>query len=149
MKGTYGIIATICFLAASGCSSQLETYPVKGMVEFENGRPVVLGTVEFLSLDHKLNASGTIQEDGTFELTTFEEGDGAVAGKHKCVVIQMVIGEDITRSHRASTVGVVDPRYGSYDTSGLDATITEGKNEVKLIVRGMKRQPAPGESHSH
>ncbi len=135
-------------LAASGCSSQLQTYPVSGIVEFENGRPVVVGTVELLSVEHSINARGNIQPDGTFKLTTFTPNDGAVAGRHKCVVLQMVIGEDI-KGHSASTIGVVDRRYAAYESSGLEVEIKPEQNDVKLVVRGIKKQPKPGESHSH
>lgn len=144
------VCGSLAILAlASGCSSQLETYKVNGRVEFENGRPVVVGLVECLSLEHQLNARGTIREDGTFSLTSFEEGDGAVAGKHKCVVIQMVIGENI-KGHRPSTVGVVDSKYASYQTSGLEIDVSpDGDNKCVLIVRGIKKQPAQGADHSH
>lgn len=132
-----------------GCSSQLETYQVNGRVEFENGRPVVVGLVECLSDEHQINARGTIREDGTFSLTTFDEGDGAVAGRHKCVVIQMVIGENIA-GHRPSTVGVVAPKYASYQTSDLEIIVSpDGDNTCELSVRGIKPQPAEGADHSH
>ncbi|GAB5405262.1 MAG: carboxypeptidase-like regulatory domain-containing protein [Aureliella sp.] len=135
--------------ALTGCSSQLATYEVNGKVEFENGRPVVVGMVECLSVDHNINARGDIQPDGTFTLTTFEPEDGAVAGDHKCVVIQMVIGENMS-GHRPSTVGVVDPKYASYQTSGLSIEVSpDGPNEIVLQVRGVKKQPAAGADHKH
>lgn len=136
-------------LSCLGCSSQLPTYEVQGRVEFENGRPVVMGLVECQSIEHSLNARGNIQSDGSFTLTTFEAEDGAVAGKHKCVVIQMVIGENIS-GHAPSTVGVVDPMYASYATSGLRLEVKpDTTNEVVLQVRGVSRQPPEGAGHEH
>ena len=133
----------------TGCSSQLKTYEVDGRVEFENGRPVVVGLVECLSNEHNVNARGTIRKDGSFSLTTFEDGDGAVAGKHQCVVIQMIIGENII-GHSPSTIGVVDSMYASYQTSDLEIEVTpEGTNKVTLQVRGIKKQPEEGAPHSH
>lgn len=150
---TYISRGTCCFLAvlalASGCSTRLETYKVDGRVEFENGRPVVVGVVECLSVEHQLNARGTIREDGTFSLSTFEQGDGAVAGPHKCVVIQLVIGENI-EGHRPSTVGVVDRKYASYQTANLEIDVSpDGDNFFVLVVRGLEKQPAEGDAHTH
>lgn len=136
-------------MVSVGCNSNPPTYPVKGTVEFENGRPVVVGIVECFSEEHKLNARGDIGPDGSFSLTTFSPGDGAVAGGHRCVVLQMVIGENIT-SHRPSTVGVVSPKYADYSTSGLSIDVSpDSPNEVTLVVRGIEKQPAPGAPHKH
>lgn len=139
----------IAFALLTGCSSQLETYEVNGRVEFENGRPVVVGLVEFLSEEHKINARGNINKDGTFSLTTFQNDDGAVAGRHKCVVMQMIIGENV-KGYSPSTVGVVNPKFASYQTSGLEIEVSpDGTNEVVLKVRGIQEQPAKGAAHSH
>lgn len=132
-----------------GCSERPKTYPVSGKVQFEIGGPVAVGVVELKSESHGLNARGNISRDGTFQLTTFSENDGAVAGEHKCVVLQMVIGENIP-GFKPSKIGVVDPRYASYSTSGLSVTIDEeGENEILLQVRGIIEQPETGHDHKH
>ncbi len=96
-----------------------------------------------------LSARGEIQLDGSFELTTFKPGDGAVAGKHNCVVLQRVIGENIV-GHKPSVIGVVDPKYASYQTSGLEVEISaEQENNVAIVVTGVQKQPAAGEEHEH
>lgn len=142
-------LLSVSLSALVGCSNQLPTYPIKGRVQFENGGPVVTGIVEFQSVEHKLNARGNIQPDGAFELTTFEPADGAVAGRHKCVVMQMVVAENFA-AHRPSVIGVVDPRYGSYLTSGLEVEVSsESSNEPTLTVRGVRKQPEPGTDHEH
>jgi hypothetical protein len=131
-----------------GCSNQLPTYPVRGRVEFAHaGGPVRLGTVELKSLEHGINARGEIEENGSFTLTTFKAGDGAVAGKHACVVVQFVMTEELT-SQRGSLVGVIDPKYNSYTTSGLEIEIEPGKqNDIVITVDGiLKKQPA---EHQH
>ncbi|MFK7734792.1 MAG: hypothetical protein AB8B50_02120 [Pirellulaceae bacterium] len=140
----------VVLLASIGCSGNPRTYPVQGKVQFDNGRPVLVGVVEFQSIEGKINARGDIARDGTFTLTTFESGDGAVAGKHKCVVMQMVMVENV-EGFKHSTIGVVDPRYASYRKSGLEVDVAEsGDNPIVLKVKGiMKNQPAEGEPHSH
>ena len=136
----------MCFLI-SGCSDQLRTYPVSGKVRFTTGGVVHVGTVELKSREHNVQARGQIQSDGSFTLTTYKDGDGAVAGKHYCVVVQFVMAEGIS-GHKPSTLGVVDRRYASYSTSGLTAQVyPEKKNELILEVEGLLRsQP---EDHKH
>lgn len=137
----------ISALLAVGCSSDLPTYPVSGKVLFTDGSPVKVGTVELKSREHPIQARGKIDTDGTFQLTTYNENDGAVAGVHDCVIVQFVMAEDVT-GHRPSTIGVVGRRYASYTTSGLTLEITgDGENEVVLEVEGiLKEQP---DSHTH
>ncbi|MEM8733441.1 MAG: carboxypeptidase regulatory-like domain-containing protein [Planctomycetota bacterium] len=141
-----------CFLIGlAGCSDQLKTYPVKGKVQFEGGNPVVVGMVELQSIEHKINARGDINRDGTFTLTTFAEGDGAIAGKHKCVVLQMVMTEHL-KGHRHSNIGVVDRRHASYATSGLEVEISadEPNDSLVIEVQGvLEEQPPEDKPHTH
>ena len=139
-------VVALCFVL-TGCSDQLRTYPVSGKVRFTTGGVVHVGTVELKSKEHNVQARGQIQSDGSFTLTTYKEGDGAVAGMHDCVVVQFVMAEGIS-GHRPSTMGVVDRRYASYSTSGLKAEISpDHSNELNLKVDGiLKTQPA---DHTH
>jgi hypothetical protein len=134
-------------LSSLGCSDRLATYPVAGKVKFKTGGPVHVGTVELKSREHGVQARGSIETDGTFVLTTYEAGDGAVAGMHDCVIVQFVMTEGI-EGHRGSTLGVIDPKYGSYASSGLALEIKpETQNEIVLEVDGIRKtQP---EDHKH
>ncbi len=139
-------VVAMCFVL-TGCSDQLRTYPVSGKVRFATGGVVHVGTVELKSRENNVQARGQIQSDGSFTLTTYKDGDGAVAGTHDCVVVQFVMAEGIS-GHKPSTVGVVDRRYASYSTSGLKAEISpDHSNELILKVEGiLKTQPA---DHTH
>lgn len=133
--------------ALTGCSDQLRTYPVSGKVQFTTGGPVHVGSVELKSRTHAVQARGQIQADGNFTLTTYNDGDGAVAGTHDCVVVQFVMAEGMT-GHKPSTIGVVDRRYASYSTSGLTVEISPDKpNQVLLKVDGIRK--AQPDKHSH
>ncbi|MFO0912584.1 MAG: hypothetical protein U0795_06490 [Pirellulales bacterium] len=130
----------------SGCSSQkLKPYPVRGRVEFPDGKPVHVGTVELRSREHGVQARGTISEDGQFQLSTYRPHDGAIAGWHDAVVIQMVNVEAI-RGFKPSKIGLVHPRFGSYKTSQLSCQIIPDQtNEVTFTVEGVTgSQPARG-----
>ena len=118
-----------------GCGeSQVPTYPVSGTVVFEDGSPVRTGTIELSSQAHELTATGTIREDGSFVLGTYESDDGACEGKHRAIVMQMIIN-DGTVKHSKDHGLPVDPIYASYNTSPLTATVmaSEG-NTLKLTV---------------
>ena len=137
-------IASAMFL---GCSDRLRTHPASGKVEFTSGGVVHVGTVELKSRVHGVHARGSIGADGSFVLSTYDEGDGAVEGAHDCVVVQFVMTEDIA-GHKPSTIGVIDRRYASYATSGLQVDISPDKNNEVLIKVDGYRKEQPAE-HSH
>jgi hypothetical protein len=63
----------------------LKPVPVKGSVRYK-GKPLEGGTVRFEPEDGGREAAGNIASDGTFELTTFQANDGAVAGTHRVAI---------------------------------------------------------------
>ena len=122
-----------------GCNPDPKIAPARGIVVFEDGSPVTLGTVETNPVTEKgVHSTGKIQRDGSFILSTFGDGDGAVVGEHQCVVVQFVMTEDVT-GHKASTLGVVNPVHSTYANSGLTITVPEsGTSDLKLVVKGVK-----------
>jgi hypothetical protein len=85
-------ILLYALLGLTGCgggSTDLPTGRVSGKVS-HNGQPVTGGTVTFAPLKSGVAgggmvgkpASGPISSDGSFSLTTYSPGDGAVVGKH-------------------------------------------------------------------
>lgn len=134
-----------------GCNNgRLKTYPVQGKVVFANGAPVKVGTVETKSVQHGVQATGSIGLDGSFSLTTYQPNDGAVAGEHRCVVVQFIQLEEIP-NYRPSTMGVVHRKHSTYSTSELSFTIQpNGPNEVKLVVQGADPVSSQSsEEHGH
>lgn len=131
-----------------GCDRNPPTYPVSGKIHFPSGSPVRMGTIETKSRELGINARGKIETDGSFTLTTFKPGDGAVAGLHDCVVVQLVIGEDLPKM--GSTFGVVDPRHNSYHSSGLTLEVKpEGPNNFRLEVSPFRGKEASAIDHKH
>lgn len=120
---------------AMGCSGNgIPTCPVEGIVVLEDGTPVQTGTVEFNSLEKDLTARGSIQSDGTFRLTTFTDGDGAVAGIHDAVVVQLVSTEDLPL-HEHDHGPTIDPKYAHYDSAGLQFTVRSDRtNSIRIVV---------------
>jgi hypothetical protein len=142
-------LALLGIVISIGCNRDPATYPVNGRVRFPSGAAVRMGTIETKSRDLGINARGNINSDGTFQLTTFQPGDGAVAGWHDCVIVQLIIhGEEL--GGKVSTYGVVDPKHNSYSTSGLSFEVSASQpNEITLEVSPYRGKEAPEKSHKH
>ncbi len=123
----------ILVLFAIGCGSdEVPIYPVSGRVLFEDGDPVRLGTVELESLNYGTTASGKIQEDGSFVLGTYTANDGAAAGEHRAIIVQIVVN-DGTFQHTKDHGRKVPQRYGDYATSRLFVNVfIDTQNDVQL-----------------
>lgn len=85
-------IAALCFL--TGCShSPYDLAPVDGSVTID-GRPVTEAKVMFAPIAQggDCNAGkpafGWLGGDGCFELTTYDENDGAIVGEHWVTIIR-------------------------------------------------------------
>lgn len=104
------------------------------MVVLEDGTPLETGTVEFASDDGLHTARGKIQSDGSFRLTTFHKDDGAVAGNHDAVVIQLVSTEDLP-IHQHDHGPTIDPKFAHYDSADLSFTVKpDENNEFRIVV---------------
>ena len=139
-----GLVAT-GWVASGGCGSSgvLPTYQVEGKVVFSDGTPLKGGMVGFESITQEgtpLGAQGAIGPDGTFRLTTYEAGDGAVAGKHRVLVSGPLPPFD--PSGLQPFEPVIHSRFGSYDTSGLRFTVKDDHNEFTIVVEP-PQAPAP------
>ena len=128
-------------ILTAGCSNQPPTYPVSGQVTFSDGEPVDSGTIEYRSDELGLNARGKISSDGSYQLTTFRPGDGAVAGDHKVVIVQHIVVETprpvehggsghAHKPHRA-----VDRSFANYRETPLVGSVSDrDENVIDLVV---------------
>ena len=124
MAGSLG-----CCLGCTGDVSP-RTYPVSGKVLYKGTQqPVNQGMVLFESLSEpKVQASGDIQSDGSFELASDLGKPGTVAGEHR-VLIQPPVLETGQKP-------LIHRKFTSYATSGLKANIQARRNnEVTLEVQ--------------
>jgi hypothetical protein len=150
-KRTFIAAAACCLLLMAGCGEgNLPTHEVVGTVEFSDGAKAKFGDIEFYSAEFKINARGKVNRDGTFTVSTFEKGDGAVAGHHEIVIMQQV--GNYLLAKRDSKIkhdhgSLIDKKYFDYRTSGLSCEVSEGKNEFRLVVEKMPRQTSDGLPH--
>ena len=117
-----------------------------------DGKPVTEGSIQFWPQEGR-PARGTIRPDGTYELSSFDEGDGAVLGRHSVTVeATRVTGrapavrsteEEIayySQSGKARVVAaeveqLVPERYSRRETSGLTAEVRRGENRLDFDLR--------------
>jgi hypothetical protein len=136
-------------LVCCGCSKPLATYPVKGQLKFEDGSVPKFGDIEFFNAEHRLNARGKINRDGSFTVSTFNDGDGAVAGKHQVVIMQHVMTPLVARAVTEANINhdhgkLIHQQYNDYRTSDLECTIIEAENRIEWILKQNPKQSQEG-----
>lgn len=119
-------LSLIAAIVLSGCSGGgLGTAPVTGKVTYADGSPVQGGTIIFADASANLSSVGTIKEDGTYELGTYAENDGAVPGSYKVTVLG---------TSEYGEAAPVQAKFSETSTTPLEATIVEGKNSIDFQV---------------
>jgi len=135
-----GCLLAALLLLSGGCgrSGEPRTYPVRGKVTYK-GRAVPHGTVTFFPASGQA-ATGEIKPDGTYELTTFRRGDGAVAGEHKVVIVALDDTSARLPEQRSGTPPAIIPdKYTSIATTDLRGTVQEGDNTIDFTLDEEKR----------
>lgn len=138
------VFGCLGLFAFSGCGDGLpQRAPVAGSVTF-NGQPVSEGTVTFFPTAGRA-ALGKIQADGTFRLTTYDEGDGALLGEHRVTIeaVKVTGGaspqsfeEELRfgQTGQATVASVVErlvpQEYAQRATSPLTASVQRGENRI-------------------
>ena len=112
---------------------RMEVFPVKGQVSFR-GEPA---TGAFVVL-HPAAAwpdvpkpTGKVAQDGSFQLTTYEEGDGAPPGEYAVTVEWRKLVNQA--GDFSAGPNVIPPKYSQPQTSPLTVTINESPNDLPAI----------------
>lgn len=125
-------------MSLAGCGSgRSGTAIVRGKVTF-NGKPVPNGTVNFIP-DTGPSASGEIQADGSYTLTTYKPGDGAVPGTHKVTVVAMQDQTTRLPEERSPLPPPIVPvKYTSLATTDLTANVEDKENTINFDLKDAK-----------
>jgi hypothetical protein len=133
--GVRPLATCLCALATilTGCERSLQpstTHEVKGRVVLANGKPLTRGRVVFMPIEGlSPPASGDLEVDGSFTLTTREPGDGAAAGQYK-LRVEPASG----RGGRNGKRPVFPLKYIDEDSSGVVITVKAGPNTLEPIT---------------
>ncbi len=131
-------------MAAGGCGSDgPTTIPVRGEVVYKGAplKDVPQGLVHYLPKGSEgRQASGRLQPDGSFVLTTFKSGDGVVPGEYDIVVSAYSAKAELSREQVEAARGVVPKpglmipeKYTEPMTSGLSDTVDSNHSGFKRI----------------
>ncbi len=136
-RGLLRLVATSLLVpvAAWGCGGsdpeRPETTPVRGTVSYK-GSPVTKGTITFQS-DQGHTATGEIGPDGTYSLSTFGPGDGAVPGHHRVMIVSNTADPGLIPGSSPGykpPQDLVPKKYANLQSSGLEATVTKGGEPI-------------------
>ena len=141
------LLALAAGLVAGGCGGNPSVGRVRGQVTWQ-GKPVSQGRITFYPEAGRA-ATGVIQSDGTYTVTTFTSDDGALLGRHRVAVHATRVGGGTLVAPRnadeeaalARTPGgkvlvpgavewLVPEKYSAPDTSGLTADVQRGDNQI-------------------
>ncbi len=141
------MVALFCALL-TGCGDDLPpTAPVQGIVTW-NGKPVEHGTITFYPKNGR-PATGQIQPDGSYTITTFRSKDGAILGNHSVTIeatatptiedVPKSMDEEMRRAGRGigrgrmattTTKWLVPREYSRWETTPLRAEVKPEQNKI-------------------
>lgn len=135
--GQLAIVSAIC-VAFAGCNQRAaDLAPVAGVVELD-GKPLTgfqNGGVVLTPKGGRL-ATGVISPtDGTFELTTYEKGDGAKLGAAVIAVSATVddpAATDKIEGRYQQLKSIIPQQFSDHATSQLTYDVVDGENFLRI-----------------
>jgi hypothetical protein len=130
-----GLVVCIS-LVATGCGgSNPKTIKVTGKVSYK-GKPVTQGSITFQPAHPTEGglsrpARGDIGSDGTYELSTFETGDGVMPGDY-IVLVVTATGGPSPEEPDAKATWATPERFGSPIESPLEASVPADSRAMEL-----------------
>jgi hypothetical protein len=136
-RGLLGGGLALLVLSLASCKGGGK-YPVRGQLQWEDGRPLteLAGfEVTFSSQELGKSARGTIQDDGTFELGTERDKDGALPGEYIVTLTQPHPEPERPEKRRP----IIDLDYENPDLTPLRATVKPESNHFTFQLKPIKR----------
>ncbi|QDU74304.1 hypothetical protein Pan97_13110 [Bremerella volcania] len=136
--------AALAALMVAGCGDGRPAVVKTSGQVFFNGEPLTFkgdGFVQVIPADSR-PATGKINpNDGTFTLTTFENGDGAIPGEHPVTILVNALGPG------GQSVNLLPMEYADVATSGLMVVIDKPTDSLKIELEG-KMRAAPDSTNA-
>jgi hypothetical protein len=129
------LLAGVVTLAGCG-SGKVSTVPARGKVMFKKTTPAAGALVVFhptdLTFEKRIGGKpfAKVQEDGSFTLTTFAEGDGAPEGEYGVTIDwqgKPKAAKLSLSSEGGSTTSLINPRYSNPQQPAFKATVKKGE----------------------
>jgi hypothetical protein len=116
------LLGTLLGGCGGGDKDQARVVPAAGKATYKGG-PIKKGTIVFVPEKEGRGANGTV-EDGSFTMSTYGEGDGAIPGKYKVGVI--VTEEVPTKGGDTTTKYLIPQKFSDAEQSGLTIEVPAG-----------------------
>lgn len=151
--------AWVVLAVGAGCDGSNRVYPVQGKITFEGKQFQGGGAIAFVPLGNQAGKApgGEIAEDGSYQLTTYQPGDGSMIGDFRVVIMQVVEKEpESTPDGQKASMPIqivpmserIPASYADYQNSPLTARVEAKKlNEFDFDLKRDGRpaeQPRPG-----
>jgi hypothetical protein len=136
-------------IVLGGCSSGVvrpKVAPVTGIVT-QKGKPLTEGDVMFTPSGGAPGAAGAVATgrigpDGSYTLTTFDTGDGAVPGTYK-VTVTATSSVDMKKLNKGSDgriayklpPSLVSSKYSRIESTPLTHTVIDGNNTINIDLK--------------
>ncbi|QDU26469.1 hypothetical protein ETAA8_15470 [Anatilimnocola aggregata] len=121
-------------LLSTGCDSRSRRVPIAGTVLID-GKPLAGGTIAVVPSNDR-PAISMIDQQGRFQLTTYDDFDGAILGEHPVEIFSRVdVGGDRQR-------WLIPPKYASIKTSGLVLQVDKPNPNVVFELTWGNQEPA-------
>jgi hypothetical protein len=145
---TLVLLAVICTGCGGGKSKEEANRPartkVSGTITFK-GQPLAGATISLMSPTGGPAAIGMTDDDGKYELTTFDKGDGTVPGDYKVTIRKMdkAVGAAVSMDDPGYNPdakveppkSLIPEKWGDQFKSGLTATIgAEAKSDLNFAI---------------
>ena len=88
------------------------------------------GRFESIELSQKVSARGEIKSDGTYQLGTFGNNDGAMEGEYKVVIAPPPLPEEGKKARSP-----ISPKYQSLELTPLKFTVTKESRKNKFDIQ--------------
>lgn len=118
-----------------GCGQAREpwevTYPTQGVVKYE-GKPLANAQITLVpdgsDYPDTVRPRGFTKEDGTFQLSTYAEGDGAPEGKYKVLAMRFpVVG---SKENPSQAPNNLPRKYSNPETTDLKVEVSAPQTEL-------------------
>jgi hypothetical protein len=124
-------------LLATGCADKPPTLPAavaaRGTIRLPSGQPLTAGRVMLTHQDPMgVDAFGDVEPDGSFVLTTYQIGDGAVPGRYAVSISPFNYRNKSGSPSRIPNASAIPPRYLEAESSDLTVEIKEGGAPLSL-----------------
>lgn len=127
----WAIAALACsLLCGCGGGNGLDTAPTTGEITYR-GKPLPYGSISFRPKAGP-PSTGPIGSDGTFEMSTYRDGDGAILGMNDVMISATELHAGTAKPVEAGVEmpapkSLIPAKYTAFSTSGLNAEVKEGE----------------------